>query len=334
MPSDPRHLQPEIAPQGAELGPVRVAVVDDSGIDRDLIEQHFKALAGFELGFFADPRKGLDWCIENRPGLILLDHLMPALSGVEFLRRLRADPELAQVPVIMITASDGRELLEEVLQFGMTDFLRKPFEHAELLARVRNMLELRKRQRQLEEANRQLFVEATTDALTGLKNRRYFLEILGQEMERARRYRRPCTLAFVDLDRFKRINDTHGHAAGDHVLCEFARLLAGELRGADQVGRVGGEEFAVLFPETGLSQAARACEHLQATVRAHTVAFGSLSLSFTFSAGLTEVDFRDDSVAAVMRRADQALYRAKEGGRDRIETVDKRVPCMPDIIKG
>lgn len=310
--SEPR---PSAEPQSM----TNVVIVDDEALTSELLVSHLKLLRNTEVNAFSDPIVALSWCRANVPDLVLLDYQMPDMDGVEFLRHMRAGHPLANVHVIMITARDRGQLLAEVLNFGMTDFLHKPFTQTELLARTRNMLELAKRQRQLELANRQLYVQATTDPLTGLKNRRHFLGTLEHEIERNRRYARPCSLALIDLDHFKLINDMHGHDAGDHVLREFSLLLMAELRSADHTGRLGGEEFAILFPETELARAVLACEHLQAELRLKTFAFGGVELRCAISIGLTEVDQRGDDLVAIMKRADEALYRAKASGRDRIE---------------
>jgi diguanylate cyclase (GGDEF)-like protein len=313
-----------LQPAAAACAATNVAIVDDEESACMLLEGYVRLVKNTEVSVFTDPVQGLAWCLENRPDLVLLDYMMPVMAGVEFLRRMRAGSPLEHTPVIMVTARDRGELLAEVLELGMTDFLRKPFSRTEFLARVRNMLELGRRHRELELANHQLYVQAITDPLTGLKNRRFFLGTLEHEIEQSQRYSRPCSLAFIDLDHFKAVNDTYGHDAGDHVLRELSRFLMSELRSADQIGRLGGEEFAILFPETGLAQAMLACRHLQAALRRTVFPFSGFELRCVASIGLTEVDPHGDNLAAVMKRADKALYRAKTNGRDRIETSNGR----------
>jgi diguanylate cyclase (GGDEF)-like protein len=221
----------------------------------------------------------------------------------------------------MITGEEKRETLYEALEAGANDFLRKPVDDIELITRARNLLELRARQIDLAKANEQLYFLATTDQLTSLKNRRYFLEKLELEVERSCRYARPCSVAIIDADRFKAINDTYGHDVGDKVLQKLSNVLIEELRGVDQIGRLGGEEFAILFLETERNSALEVCRRLLSRIRATRVMAEAEEIKFTVSAGLTEIIPSGDQADAVLKRADRALYRAKDLGRDRCEVA-------------
>jgi two-component system cell cycle response regulator len=228
----------------------------------------------------------------------------------------RAVAQLKGVPVVMITGEETKETLYQALESGANDFLRKPVDDIELVTRARNLLELRRRELDLANANKQLYILATTDQLTNLKNRRFFLEKLELEVERCRRYARPCSVAVLDADRFKSINDTYGHHIGDKVLQALANALIEELRTVDQIGRLGGEEFAIQFPETPRDEALKACGRVLTRIRETRVAAEGADVRFTVSAGLTEITPPQDESDAVLKRADQALYRAKELGRD------------------
>jgi diguanylate cyclase (GGDEF)-like protein len=161
--------------------------------------------------------------------------------------------------------------------------------------------------------------QAREDMLTGLPNRRAFEERLAQEMARARRSGQPLCLAMLDVDHFKRVNDQHSHTVGDAVLREVGRLLAAQQREADMAARSGGEEFCLLFTDTTLEQAARACERLRGLFHARRDWGGVAGLAITFSAGLVMLEPGDAAPAALYQRADRLLYRAKRNGRDRIE---------------
>lgn len=172
---------------------------------------------------------------------------------------------------------------------------------------------------ELREINRVLAEMATTDSLTGLRNRRAFFDHLSAELRRVRRYRQPCSLVLFDIDHFKQINDTHGHPAGDAVLRAVGALLRDQLREADTAGRIGGEEFAVLLPHTGIEQARQVAEQLRAALRALAHREGEVVFHSTASFGVTASDTGSETPERLMRRVDQALYRAKAGGRDRVE---------------
>ena len=159
---------------------------------------------------------------------------------------------------------------------------------------------------------------ATTDALTGLHNRRAFCDAAATEIARARRYSEPLSIISMDLDRFKLINDKHGHATGDVALVRFAEICRRHVREVDLLARIGGEEFAILLPATSENNAARLAERIRHAVHELTVLADGQSFKFTVSMGVAAYRGKDDSLETLMRRADEALYRAKETGRDRI----------------
>jgi two-component system cell cycle response regulator len=299
----------------------RVAIIDDMLPNALLLKGHMKQLENVEASTFTDPNEALACCTQAAPDLVLLDYHMPQMNGIEFLSKFRAIPHLKDVPVVMITGEEKRETLYEALEAGANDFLRKPVDDIELVTRARNLLELRARQIDLAKANEQLYFLATTDQLTSLKNRRYFLEKLELEVERSCRYARPCSVAIIDADRFKAINDTYGHDVGDKVLQKLSNVLIEELRGVDQIGRLGGEEFAILFLETERNSALEVCRRLLSRIRATRVMAEAEEIKFTVSAGLTEIIPSGDQADAVLKRADRALYRAKDLGRDRCEVA-------------
>ena len=297
----------------------KIAIVDDVLPNALLLKGYAKDLDDTEAVTFTDPAEALKWCAANEPDLVMLDYVMPEMDGCAFLDRFRKIDRLKDIPVVIITAEDSKETLYQALQAGANDFLRKPVDQIELLARARNMLELRERQVELAKANERLFVLATTDPLTGLANRRYFLQSLSQEIERCRRYQRRCSVAMLDADNFKAINDTYGHDVGDQVLQRIARVMLEELRSVDLVGRLGGEEFAIQMVDTDLDCGLETCRRLRDMIREATLRARATEIGVTVSIGLTEVDRESDGTSEVIKRADRALYRAKALGRDRIE---------------
>ncbi len=250
--------------------------------------------------------------------LILCDVLMPEMDGFQFLRLFRAQAESASVPVIMLT---GRDVVEDRifgLEAGASDYVTKPFIPGELAARVRIQLNIKALQDDLRQANERLKELAITDYLTGVFNRRHFTDLLNSEFRRSQRYKTAMSLALIDLDHFKQINDQYGHAAGDQVLTEFAALLLKSFRATDTVARFGGEEFVALLPHTQIPHAQTAIEKVLRQLQDTSI--GGLALgALTFSAGVCSYPSDScDSPKSLLAAADQALYRAKAEGRNRV----------------
>ena len=172
--------------------------------------------------------------------------------------------------------------------------------------------------RDLTQACEMLQVQANTDVLTGLSNRRFFLDALANELDRSRRYGHPLSVALIDIDHFKQVNDTLGHMAGDRALCTLSELLVEELRTHDSVGRLGGEEFGVLFPETDIVGAKIVCDRLLARIGVMDTKFDDATFSFTVSIGLVVVNPEEETVTNVLKRADKLMYAAKADGRNRV----------------
>jgi diguanylate cyclase (GGDEF)-like protein len=174
---------------------------------------------------------------------------------------------------------------------------------------------------QRKELEAELFRQASTDSLTGVSNRRYFLAQAEQELRRSRRFARPLSVMMIDLDHFKKINDTHGHAVGDAVLQGVVRRALESLRQSDQLGRLGGEEFAVVLPETDLAAATEVAERLRKHIAERPLIAERQPIHSSVSVGVAQLGAEDSSIDALFSRADAALYRAKNGGRDRVEVA-------------
>jgi len=256
--------------------------------------------------------------------------MMPEIDGIEVARRIKGNESLPFIPIIMQTALDSTENKVEGLEAGADDYITKPIDFAELKARLTSMLrikrlqeELQEREHQLLEANERLKYISQTDALTGLDNRRHLEERLREMFEHARRLSEPFSCVMCDLDRFKSVNDTHGHQAGDAVLKQFARILRHEVRVIDRVGRYGGEEFMLLLPGTVLDAGVTFAERVRKQVEAHTFTFGGTSICRTASFGVSAWPHpRIADCDGLMRAADDALYVAKEMGRNRVIRFD------------
>src|SRR5687767_11981349 len=307
----------------------RILVVDDHQDNVELLRARLESW-GYAVDTAADGLQALASVEASPPDLILLDVMMPSVDGNEVARRIKQNPDLPFIPIIMQTALDSTESKVEGLEAGADDYITKPIEFAELKARLRSMLrikrlqeELEERERQLLEANERLRHMSRTDGLTGLDNRRYIEQQLDLMFAHGERLSEPLSCVMCDLDRFKSVNDEYGHQAGDAVLKQFAGLLKKEAREIDLVGRYGGEEFIVLLPGTVLDAAVTFAERVRKQVEAHTFVFEGGSLRRTLSLGVA--GWPHPRVAhsdGLVRAADDALYVAKETGRNRVIRFD------------
>ena len=256
--------------------------------------------------------------------------MMPEMDGNEVARRIKGNTALPFIPIIMQTALDSTDSKVEGLEAGADDYITKPIDFAELKARLRSMLRIKRlqealeeREKELLEANERLTHMSQTDALTGLDNRRHLNERIDEMFSHAKRLNEPFSLVMCDLDKFKSVNDTYGHQAGDEVLKQLAAILTDEAREIDRVGRYGGEEFMLLLPGTVLDAAVRFAERVRKRIEGHTFTFAEGTLTRTSSFGVAgwphpKIEQSDDLV----RTADDALYVAKETGRNKVVRFD------------
>lgn len=292
----------------------RILLVDDSATMRFTYEAILRK-EGFEVETASDGAEALEKLVPNHGyDLVISDLIMPGLSGNELVATMRKTPRLQMLPVLMLTGSTDQQDLLDNLDAGVSDYVVKARKgKAEFLARVRNLVKFKMLQDELERASQ-------TDALTGLFNRRYGVDRLEEEISRARRYDRELAVALIDLDHFKRINDTYGHHAGDEVLVTVSAGLGRVSRESDCVMRWGGEEFLFVFPETNLSEAAGIVERFRQHLvenPVHVSAEGGTLIPVTTSGGVSELE-EGDSLESLVDRADAGLYRAKEQGRNQL----------------
>ena len=309
--------------------PPRILVVDDHEDNVELLRARLES-RGYRVDDARDGQEALDRVQEGPPDLILLDVMMPRIDGFEVVRRIKSASDLPFIPIILQTALDSTEHKVEGLDAGADDYITKPINFAELEARVKSLLrikalqeELEARERALAEANQQLLEMARTDALTGVDNRRHLEERLEEMFEHSVRLSEPLAVVMCDLDRFKSVNDDHGHQAGDAVLKQFAQILRHDAREIDRVGRYGGEEFVFLLPGTVSDAAVTFAERVRKAVEAHTFTFDGGSLRRTMSCGVAAWPHpRVQDCDGLIRAADEALYVAKETGRNRVVRFD------------
>lgn len=269
----------------------------------------------YEIFVTTSGQHALQLAREHHPDLILLDVMMPEMDGFQVLKQLRDSSWGRDIPVILITGDDRPETQVAGLEQGAEDFITKPVIVPVVRTRVHNVLERRRMWRELVRL-------ATTDELTGVLNRRRFFELGEAERLRITRYGYPCGVLMLDLDHFKRINDRYGHAAGDKVLQIFAATIGDLLRNSDILGRIGGEEFAVILPQTDHAGALGLAERLRASVAARTITIDEGELSITTSIGVTQLTAHDERFDRALLRADDALYRAKAEGRNCVRALE------------
>ena len=279
-------------------------------------------------------RDGLEaWDIlqsENAPCLAILDWMMPGLDGIEICQRIRAAAREPYVYMVLLTARTESQDLVEGMDAGADDYLTKPFNAPELRVRLRAGSRILELQEQLVHTREALRMQATHDGLTGLFNRSAILESLSNEIARGGRDARPVAVLLADVDRFKSINDTYGHQAGDAVLREAAKRMRAAVRRYDAVGRYGGEEFLIVLPGCDGESAQVQAERVREALSAAPFDVCGHSLRVTSSIG---VSFRSFPIPAdahsMIHDADEALYRAKAEGRNRVEMGAMPSPPLP-----
>lgn len=307
MPSDPPRA-------GAS-----VLVADDDRVTREYVAGLLRG-RGYEVFAVESGQRALEVASQRAPDLVLLDVVMEPISGIDACRMLKSAGRYdAFLPVILLTARNDIDSRVEGLRIGADDYIGKPFDARELLARVAKMVAIKRMHDEVSAAKERLERLAICDELTGLYNYRYLQSRLTEEFKRSERYREPLSCAMVDIDRFKSFNDRFGHDVGDRVLAEVAARLRGTVREVDVVARYGGEEFLLVLPSTHLAGALTVAERVWRAMSGEDVRWDGGSERLTVSIGVALYPSRGvASRDALLKAADKALYRAKADGRDRI----------------
>ena len=296
---------------------MRVLIADDDAVSRRLLQVTVEKW-GHEVLTTSDGAEAWQHLEKaDGPRLAILDWMMPGLDGLEVCRRAR-ERVVPYVYIVLLTARDKKDDLLTAFEAGADDFLTKPMDASELRARLRTGQRVLELQESLLEVQDALRHEATHDPLTGLSNRGAIFDSLVRETHRAARQGQDLSVVLIDLDEFKRVNDTHGHQAGDSVLREAAQRIRAAIRPYDSLGRYGGEEFLVLLPSCGLQEAGAIAERIRAQIAAEPIVVGDHSLEVSASLGVASQRSAPDSDSLV-RTADEAMYRAKAAGRNRVE---------------
>jgi diguanylate cyclase (GGDEF)-like protein len=299
----------------------RVVVAEDDRSSRRILTRVLSKW-GYEVFEAENGEEGWSRLTESGAPVLITDWQMPGMTGLELVERLRSGFLPYYVYTILLTSKGDTEEVVQGFQSGVDDYLTKPFKWEELRARLRAGQRIVTLESALREARVRLEIMASTDELTGVANRRAVLRRLAEMTAMSSRSKHDVSVAMIDIDKFKRLNDTFGHAAGDYVLRETVRRLAVAKREYDIIGRIGGEEFVVLLPETGLEDAKAVAERLRAGVADNEfLVNGKQPVNVTISCGVSSAaNGQCDSVDSLLALADAALYRAKAAGRNRVES--------------
>ena len=268
----------------------------------------------------ADPNEALFHAAEGNYDLMIVSLSLSEHDGLRLCSQVRSLDRTRNVPILAIADGEDNSRMVRGLEIGVNDYLTRPIDKNELLARVRTRIRKKRYTERLRD-NVQMSIEmAITDALTGLYNRRYMETHLTALVEQAAARGKPLTALVLDIDYFKSINDNHGHDAGDEVLREFATRVRKSIRGIDLACRFGGEEFVIVMPETDMAVATIVAERLRRRIASEPfpIKQGAASIDVTISIGIATLDAVDDNAGNILKRADQALYRAKRDGRNRV----------------
>ena len=312
---------------------MQILVVEDSPVYRQLLTSHFGEW-GFPCTIAKDGSEA--WALLQRPDcpkLVVLDWVLPDIDGVELCRRIRQEGAGNSYSyIILLTGKDGKKDMLQAMQAGADDYLVKPFDQLELKARLLVGKRIISLQEELVSARESMRYAATHDSLTGLMNRGETVDFLTRELERVRRSGKPLSVIMADVDHFKQVNDTLGHAFGDEALKEVARRLRSKLRLYDGVGRYGGEEFLMILADCDLMTALIRADQLRASIDSEPIVSSRASRKITISMGVAvSIDHPIGDIAALLNQADRGLYAAKQNGRNRVEHVEDKRPNIRTV---
>jgi len=296
----------------------RILIVDDRVSSYERLSSMLADQHAVEVE--PNPNEALFRVAEGNYDLVVVSLALENYDALRLCSQLRSLDRTRNVSILAITDGEDDTRMNRGLEIGINDYLTRPIDKNELQARVRTQIRKKRYTERLRD-NVQMSIElAITDSLTGLYNRRYMESHLTTLVEQAATRGKPLTALVLDIDYFKAINDTHGHDAGDDVLREFATRIRKAIRGIDLACRFGGEEFVIIMPETDMAVATVVAERLRRRIASErfSIQQGASAIEVTISVGIATLDTADDTAASILKRADQALYRAKRDGRNRV----------------
>ncbi len=301
-----------------------ILLAEDNAVSRMVLENILKH-AGYEVVSVENGKKALEVMNERFFPMILTDWLMPEMDGLELCKAIRqnSNESPGYVFIILLTVKESQEDILTGLEAGADDYLIKPANSAELIARLKAGERILKLEKSLKSANAEIRTLSITDHLTGCYNRLQLTERLPHEIRRARRYNRPLSIALCDIDKFKKINDLHGHQVGDQALQEFSSCLRESIRQeVDWIIRYGGEEFLIVFPEIDIKNAVSAVKRLRGKISSMKIESQEIEIVVTACFGITgfDPDTSDDKISPenMIKMADKYLYQAKHAGPNKI----------------
>lgn len=299
----------------------RILVIDDDPDSLSIIAEALR-WDGYQVQTAISGHEGIDLIQRWNPDLILLDVNMPGMNGIDTLHGLRQKEQY--VSVMFISGNTSTEHVIQGLDSGGDDYIPKPFDPLELLARVRTQLRIKDLNDQLRSANDRLKELVDTDDLTGLYNMRSVYQRIESEIQRSRRFGRQVCIVMMDMDYFKTVNDGHDHLFGSFVLSEVGAIIRRSIRNIDLGARYGGDEFLMILTETNTEGAAKFCERLRNTIAGYRFKSGKDEISLTCSIGFAITPAGDNQTDArgLVRTADHALYEAKRGGRNCVKFIE------------
>jgi two-component system cell cycle response regulator len=296
----------------------RILIVDDRQTSYDRIVATLSDEHKVELE--TDPAEALFHAAEGNYDLLIVSLGLQNFDGLRLCSQVRSLERTRNVPILAVAEADNNERLVRGLEIGVNDYLIRPIDKNEMLARVRTQIKKKRYTERLRDNANKSIEMAITDALTGLNNRRYMETHLASLVEQAAARGKPIAALILDIDYFKAVNDRYGHDAGDDVLREFSLRIRKSIRNIDLACRYGGEEFVIVMPETDMAVATMVAERIRRRIATEPFAIqqGAHNLEVTISIGIAAIGDEGDTAAAILKRADTALYRAKRDGRNRV----------------
>lgn len=297
----------------------KILLVDDDPVQAKILVG--KLAEDYQVDWLEEPSGALDKAAAGGYDAIIVSTLLTDTDGLRLATQMKGRDEIRHVPVLMLVDEDDTKNMLKGLEMGINDYLRVPVDKNEMAARIKTQIRRKRYQEALRNSYQQSISMAITDGLTGLYNRHYLNTHLENLCKQALNNRKPLSVIILDMDHFKQVNDTHGHDAGDLVLKQLAATMLDLARSSDLVARYGGEEFVLLLPETTIESAKEVAERIRKTVEGYAFIIETSSgktISKTISLGVSTLKLSGDTPAELLKRADLALYEAKNGGRNRV----------------
>ena len=297
---------------------MKILIVEDELIFRRMVKKYLLE-AGYDIVEAEDGQSAWELFQHEPFHLVITDWMMPRLNGPELVQKIRTSGQKNYTYIIMLTAMDDKDNVVLGLESGADEYLTKPFNSRELVARVASGMRILRLEEQLTQAHQQMEILAMRDGLTGLLNRRAIEEYAEAEFNLTARKERALSVIMLDIDHFKSVNDQFGHKFGDHALQQVAKILKEDLRTYDRIGRWGGEEFILILPDTQLKDAATVAERIRVRTAEMKISLeNGKTFSVHISLGVACTTNQPSSLMKLIDAADQALYQAKQTGRNRV----------------